>query len=99
MPKVTINIRYTAKHKRITSKIPEHYKGLTSLTTFRNYTFNSEALRKVMGTPPERFTRIVTGKGEPTLGEAAAYAAYFQIDINELFEVAPAVKQLRRRAA
>lgn len=99
MPKVTINIRYTAKHKRIISKIPEHYKGLTALTSLRNYTYNSEPLRKRMGVPPERFARIVSGKGEPTLGEAAAYAEHFEINITELYEVAPAARLLKRKAA
>lgn len=90
-------IRYTLKHPRIKSLIPEHFENVQRQVIQAGATgYNTTPLLESMGIPTKRFLAILDG-AMPTLGEVVGYATYFDIEISSLYTVLP-FKQKKQAA-
>jgi len=95
---IAVYARYTLKHPRVVSLIPDHFNALDKMTRQSTHGtgFNRKALYDFMGIPPKRFDAIVKG-AMPMLHEAEAYAAYFGIELSEMYKVSAQIS--KRQAA
>ena len=82
-------IRYTLKHPRIISLIPQHFNDLERIVKENGGTqYNIAPVLQSMGIPSRRWRAIRNG-AMPTLGETVGYAEHFKIEIENLYEVIP----------
>jgi hypothetical protein len=84
-----INVRYTPNRKTIHSKLQQHFATYQLDLEERGGKADVTKLITYMGITHQRWNALIKEGHQPMLCEAASYAAYMMIDINDLYENIP----------
>lgn len=96
MPKVEVRINLTATRKTIVCLIPKHFNEQLSETGSMLETYKpSEKFLNHLGITGKRFYQLMRGQSDFMLCEAAAYAAWYNIPLSELYKFIPINKTQR----